>query len=56
MPAYDFYCSDCDKSFTLVVTVTEYEKRKHPKCPSCDSSRHVQRKPSRFFAVTSKKS
>ncbi len=56
MPTYEFICSECKKTFSVVMRMEEYSKRKHFKCPSCESSRHVQRKVTGFFAVTSKKS
>ena len=56
MPTYEFVCTDCKKSFSLELSMTEYGKRKSFKCPKCESSRHVQRKVSGFFALTSKKS
>ena len=55
MPTYEFVCTDCRKSFSLQLSMTEYGKRKSFKCPKCES-RHVQRKVSGFFALTSKKS
>lgn len=55
MPTYDFVCNDCKKSFSLTMSMAAYAKRKSFKCPKCES-RHVQRRVSAFFAVTSKKS
>ena len=26
MPSYAFYCKDCQKSFSVIMTVAEYEK------------------------------
>jgi len=57
MPTYEFICTDCNKSFHVDMSIAEYAKRKRPfKCPKCESSRHVQRKVTSFFALTSKKS
>jgi len=56
MPTYEFICTECKKTFSKVMSMGEYSKRKQFKCPSCESSRHVQRKVTSFFAVTSKKS
>ncbi len=56
MPTYEFVCADCKKSFSLVMSLAEYEKRKSFKCPKCESPRHVHRKVTGFFALTSKKS
>jgi len=55
VPIYEFVCADCKKSFSLTLHISEYEKKKSFKCPSCES-RHVRRKVTPFFAVTSKKS
>ena len=54
MPHYEFLCKECKKSFSLVMTLTEYEKG-HFTCPKC-KSRKVEQKLSAFSAVTSKKS
>jgi putative FmdB family regulatory protein len=56
MPTYEFVCTECRKKFDLVLTVAQYEKRKSVRCPNCESSRNVRRRPSGFFALTSKKS
>ena len=54
MPSYSFVCKACRKSFTSVMTLMEYEKRRVT-CPSCKSKK-IEQKPSAFFAVTAKKS
>ncbi len=54
MPTYEFECKKCNKSFTLILTVTEYEKKKI-RCPKCKSTR-VKQQISPFHAITSKKS
>jgi putative FmdB family regulatory protein len=56
VPIYEFICTECRKSFELELSMAGYAKRKSFKCPKCESSRHVQRKVTSFFAVTSKKS
>ncbi len=53
MPLYEFHCPKCDKDFTLVLTVSEYEKTK-PKCPDCKTE--AERIFSSVYAITSKKS
>jgi putative FmdB family regulatory protein len=56
MPQYDFACSKCRKKFTLILTMSEYDKQKSAlKCPKCGSKK-VERRWASFFAVTSKKS
>ena len=54
MPNYEFVCKDCKKSFSVIMTISEYEKA-HVTCPKCKAKKVVQ-KPAAFFAVTSKKS
>jgi putative FmdB family regulatory protein len=54
MPTYEYLCKRCAKKFTLVMSVSEYEKKK-VKCPKCQSTK-VEQKVQSFFAVTSKKS
>lgn len=54
MPAYDYVCKDCKKTFTLIMSLAEYDKAK-PVCPKC-ASKHVEQKPATFFAVSAKKS
>lgn len=54
MPSYDYRCTECNRKFSLTMTVTEYEKKK-VKCPKCGSKKVEQRLAS-FYAVTSKKS
>ena len=54
MPHYDFVCQSCKKSFSKILTLADYEKRK-VECPSCGSKK-VEQKMSSFYAVTSKKS
>ncbi|MGE5206773.1 MAG: FmdB family zinc ribbon protein [Chlamydiota bacterium] len=54
MPLYEFLCLDCDKTFTQVLTLAEYDKGGIT-CPKCGSKKVVQ-EASAFFAVTSKKS
>ncbi len=54
MPTYEFRCNKCNKKFSLVMSMAEYDKKK-PKCPKCGSSR-VEQQIQPFYAVTSKKS
>ncbi|MDA8172893.1 MAG: zinc ribbon domain-containing protein [Nitrospiraceae bacterium] len=55
MPAYVYTCKDCGKDFTVFITIKEYEAGPKIKCDYCGSD-HIERKITRFFAVTSKKS
>jgi putative FmdB family regulatory protein len=54
MPVYEFTCKDCKKTFTLTISLAEYEKGKFA-CPKCKSKK-VEQQLSSFFTVTSKKS
>jgi len=54
MPSYEYYCTECKKTFSVVMTLAEYEKG-HVACPDCKGKK-VEQKPATFFAVTSKKS
>lgn len=54
MPLYEFLCEECDKTFSKVLTLADYNEEKIT-CPYCGGKKVVQ-EPSTFFAVTSKKS
>jgi putative FmdB family regulatory protein len=54
MPLYEFTCKDCQKDFSRILTLSEYEKGQFI-CPHCQS-KDVEQKPATFYAVTSKKS
>ena len=54
MPSYDFKCDKCKKNFTLLLTISEFERTK-TRCPSCKSTR-VKQEITPFQTVTSKKS
>jgi len=54
MPTYDFICEKCNKKYTLIISLSEYEKKKF-RCPKCKSTR-VKQQITSFQAVTSKKS
>jgi putative FmdB family regulatory protein len=55
MPAYEYACKDCEKEFTVYLSMKEYESHPTITCPHCKSD-HIERKLSSFFAKTSKKS
>jgi putative FmdB family regulatory protein len=38
MPTYEFRCEKCNNKFTLILSVSEYEKTKF-RCPKCKSTR-----------------
>ncbi len=54
MPQYQFSCNKCKKTFSLIMTLAEYDKG-NVACPKCKSKK-VEQKLASFFAVTSKKS
>jgi putative FmdB family regulatory protein len=54
MPMYEFACKTCKKTFTLTISLAEYEKAKFT-CPKCKGKK-VEQRLAPFFAVTSKKS
>ena len=56
MPQYEFVCRECNKEFSKILTLAEYEREKDStKCPHCGSGK-TERKWGAFFVVTSKKS
>jgi putative FmdB family regulatory protein len=54
MPLYEFVCLKCNKTFTLPLSVSDFEKRKY-QCPSCHSKK-LEEKFTSVNVVTSKKS
>jgi putative FmdB family regulatory protein len=54
MPVYEYRCTQCNRKFTLTMTVSEHDK-KSVKCPKCGSKK-VEQQLAAFYAVTSKKS
>ena len=54
MPQYEFLCQACQKEFSKVLTLAEYEKGEIS-CPDC-GSKQVEQRWAAFYAVTSKKS
>jgi len=54
MPTYEFFCEKCQKSFTEIMKISDYEKKKF-RCPKCKSTK-VKQQVTAFQAVTSKKS
>lgn len=54
MPAYEYYCRPCDRTFTVAMSMTEHET-KQVKCPHCHKTQ-VEQLLSTFTARTSKKS
>ncbi len=54
MPTYEYLCKECKKTFSMMLSLAEYEKGRVT-CPKCKSKK-VEQKVGAFFAVTSKKS
>ena len=54
MPHYEYLCLACNKKFSQVLSLAEYEKAK-VKCPKCSSTK-VEQQWAAFYATTSKKS
>jgi len=54
MPTYEFYCEKCKKTFDVVISISDYEKRKYS-CPEC-KNKTVKQQVATFQTVTSKKS
>jgi len=54
MPVYEFRCLDCDKTFTLPLPISDFEKRKY-KCPYCEGKK-LEEQFTSVNVVTSKKS
>ncbi len=54
MPTYEFKCEKCNKPFTLMLPISEYDRKKF-RCPKCKSTR-VKQQITSFQTVTSKKS
>jgi putative FmdB family regulatory protein len=54
MPRYEFLCETCQKSFELIMTISEREKAQ-VKCPTCKGTKVVPQF-NGFMAQTGKKS
>ena len=54
MPTYEFICKECNKPFTLIISISEYEKKEFH-CPECKSE-NVKQQITSFQTKTSKKS
>jgi putative FmdB family regulatory protein len=53
MPHYEFFCHDCKRLFSKILSLVDYEKG-HVVCPKCGSKK-VEQRWSAFTAITSKK-
>ena len=54
MPSYDYYCRDCDRTFTVYMSLQDHDTvQVH--CVQCQGTQ-VEQRLSVFVAMTSKKS
>jgi len=37
MPTYDYECQSCDLPFVIEMRMSEYDSKKKPPCPTCQS-------------------
>lgn len=54
MPLYEFYCNDCKKEISLVLTMKERGEGNFA-CPEC-KGKNLESRLSGFFSKTSRKS
>ncbi len=54
MPTYDYRCQGCGEEFSLVMSISEHD-RKRVSCPQC-KGRKVEQLVSGFTTITSRKS
>jgi putative FmdB family regulatory protein len=54
MPTYEYECRDCNKKFSLILSISEHETTK-VSCPKCKSKK-VKQSVSLFTTKTSRKS
>lgn len=54
MPHYEFFCHDCKKLFSKILSFADYE-RDVVMCPKC-GSKNVEQRWSAFSVITLKKS
>lgn len=54
MPVYEYSCTNCGASFSLLLHISEHEKG-NIQCPECKGVQVVQRY-TPFYAKTAKKS
>jgi putative FmdB family regulatory protein len=54
MPAYEYRCKDCQKEFTVFLSLREYASKPKIICPHCKSD-HSERIITGFFVKTDSK-
>ncbi len=55
MHQYEFFCHNCKKHFSKVLSLVDYEEGGEVLCPHC-GSKEIEQCWSTFNAITSKKS
>ena len=48
MPTYEFVCEQCNKTFVLTMSVSEYEKKKMT-CPKCQGRGRIEQRTTSIF-------
>ena len=54
MPSYDYYCRDCDRTFTVHMSLKDHDTAQ-VRCVQCQGTQ-VEQRLTAFVAQTSKKS
>ncbi|MBU2549257.1 MAG: zinc ribbon domain-containing protein [Proteobacteria bacterium] len=54
MPTYEFVCEKCKHGFSLVMSISDHDKKKY-KCPKCNQKKNVKQVVTGFRTITSKK-
>jgi len=55
MPVYEYRCKECNKEFTVTMSISEKESKKVT-CPSCQKEDSVEQLITPFMTKTSRKS
>lgn len=55
MPQYEYHCHDCEKTFSVFMTVQEHQETPSPVCPHC-GGKNVKQTFTGVSVMTSKKS
>jgi putative FmdB family regulatory protein len=54
MPAYEYLCRACDRTFTVLMSISDHDT-KQVQCPHCQGTQ-VEQRLTPFMVKTSKKS
>jgi len=55
MPQYEYHCLDCDKTFSVFMTLQEHQETPSPSCPHC-GGKNIRQTFEGVTVFTSKKS